>query len=597
MLKVLRSTHFISECRAIAIIAPFLFLTACLSTESLTPQSTSGSITSSFLGCIDGVGVSASQIRVNFEFPSGAEKVNIYRNGSIAYSTSSPTSLAFVDTGLQEGAEYEYSCEAVKSKTVKVGTRVLTLSTISTNPPTFSGITGSTVLSATTNKVTWNPPSSLGPVAKTYKVYANPGTTVNWALTPRATVSAGTYEYTLTSLGDQLPYSFGVRACTSNNNCDTNVVEIDKTQTDNGAPQTNGASLATANNSAITLTVPWQEIHGAVYKRKVYQRTGAVGGTNLADYTLVKTEVSVDLANPATSISIPGVVDNTTYHYIVQDEDPSGVSNNNLTVLTITAGDLTPPLFAGISTLVQGAPSETVLTAGFNAIAREGTGDAGAVNGATNYVFMANSLAFPGTPADPCTSGSTILTVPASGYPPGAATVDITGLTSRTNYRVCIKAVDASGNTSVVTTFLTQNTNDVTAPSWDGLQTLTYNSTTQQLDLTWNQSSSTDRYEYKIRMWKNTTTPAAGDITTFLRSDATYSSGTNITSVQFPFVDADIVYAVVDACDDASTLPGGVQNCTSTALTAYKSTTIPDVTPPVGFLGIKGPGDQLTPAE
>ncbi len=572
-----------------------LTLTACLSSGSLEESGgASADPFDSFLGCVDGSAVDASSILVNFEFPQEYDRITVYRNGSAIYSSSSRASTSFVDTGLQEAATYEYTCEGSKAFKAKTGSNILHLTTMSANAPVFAGITAATALTARSVRVNWSPANPTGPVVSTYQIFANPGATVNWTTTPRSIVASGTFSYTLTNLGDELPYAFGVRACTSFNVCDTNVVERALTLSDGGAPLTTGASSASANNSQVTLNIPWVEANGAVKKRYVYKRVGAIGGTNISDYTLEQTLVVANLANPNTSVSISGVIDNTQYHFIVQDEDPTGNNNNNTNVVSLNTGDTSAPSFVGLSSLTLGAPSDSSLVIGFTAIDREGIESA---DGTYKYIVYSTSASYPGTPSDPCINGSQIHEVLASGYAPGARTITLTGLSSRTTYAICLKAQDQSGNTSNTTASLSRTTLDSTPPNFDNIQTINYVPLTGTISIAWNASVSSDILEYRIKLWKNTATPLAGNITTVIRSHGTNPSGMSFDGSIFSYTDYDVVYAVVDACDNADQLPGGSKNCTSFALNTAKSVAVPDVNPPAGFTGIKGPADQISSTE
>ena len=310
---------------------------------------------------------------------------------------------------------------------------------------------------------------------------------------------------------------------------------------------------------------------------------------NIGDYSLVKTEVVSDLSNPITSIPITaGFSEGTTYSFIVRDEDPAGRLNSSLVAGTIAIGDLTAPSFSGISGLALGSPSDTRLVASWTAIASD-------ASGASNYLLYQTSSSS-GTPADPCGSSGTLTnTIDATQYTTGnTVNFTVTGLTPRTNYKVCVKAVDAAGNISSTSVSAARTTQDITAPAFDGVQSITYNSSSIQVG--WNASPTSDIKEYKIKLWKNTATPNSGDITTLTRAHSSFSTGFSFTSSVFSFTDNDTVYAVVDACDDASPTYG-TQNCTAFANSTAKNVLVPDATPPASFVGIKDATQLTTPAE
>src|SRR5690606_13332975 len=111
-----------------------------------------------------------------------------------------------------------------------------------------------------------------------------------------------------------LPYSFGVRACTASNVCDENIAKRSLTLPDAGAPLTTGATSAVIQNGEAVIQAPWTSVKGAIKKRRVYKRTGSIGGSNLADYSLERTYTVADLTNPDTILRISPLSENTTYH-------------------------------------------------------------------------------------------------------------------------------------------------------------------------------------------------------------------------------------------------------------------------------------------
>ncbi|MEK6624127.1 MAG: hypothetical protein AABY86_04110, partial [Bdellovibrionota bacterium] len=369
-------------------------------TTTPTTKTTTVNIPTSanYVGCLSGQTVSTSKIYIKYEYPADASKVVIFRNGAEVYTSSLSAWDDFVDADLLEGQTYTYTCAAYYGAVSVLGSNTLEVSTFATNPPTFAGIDTVTALNAHSVVVTWDPPTGGGALGR-YKIFGNPGSTLNWNASARQSVAATNASAVITALGDQLPYIWGVRACTASGLCDTNVVTRTITMPDDGAPTTTGATSAQVVNGQIILTVPWTEAAGAVKRRKVYQRTGPVGGTDINNYTLAKTVLiaDADLGNPTTSITIESPTENTSYHFIVRDEDPALQLSANTAVVSITTTDLSPPIFAGITGLVVGAPTNTVLQATFVAIAAE-PGDA---SGASDYLFYTTTAQLPAVPADP----------------------------------------------------------------------------------------------------------------------------------------------------------------------------------------------------
>ena len=551
--------------------------------------------TGDFPGCVSGATLDTTRAEITFAWPNSATRMYLLRNGTQVASFNSVSTTTYIDTNLTESSTYYYTCEAYIDGNVKRGTFVVELTTASVNPPTFSGITSASALSTASVRTNWGTPSSTIPITY-YKVFGNAGTAVDWSAANLATVSIGATSSTLTGLGDELPYAFGVRACSLGNVCDTNTATATLTLADGGAPTTTGVTAVTASNGNLIVTAPWTHTQGAVYSRKVYAKTGASSG-NIGDYTLVRTAVATDLANPPTSITVYGVSENTTYNIIVQDTDPTGNCNNNMTIVTYTTGDLTPPVFNGLASLSLGAPADSVVTVNFTAIAREGTGDTGAASGASYYLVYTTNAAYGSTPSDSCSNGTLYggAAISSAAYAPGAQAITLTGLTTRRTYSVCMKAQDAAGNTSTASNPQTITTLDITAPVFDGAQGISFSNETALISVSWNASPSSDKSIYKVYMWKNIASPDPGDISTFSRSatSGSYDSGATFEDGDFPYDSGDVIYTVVSACDDAGTLPGGTQNCSTVSYAAAKYVTLPDTDPPTNFDGIKPSGDQV----
>src|SRR5690606_2140060 len=186
-----------------------------------------------------------SRILIQFEFPQGAQKMSVYRDGVLVTASTNPTATSYINAGLNEGQTYTFTCEAtLTGGVVVVGYNALTVATLSFNSPVFSGLESATAVGPRSVVLSWFPPSSDGVAASTYRVYFNPGTSVDWSVSPRLTVSAGKMSATLNNLGDELPYAFGVRACSAAGNCDNNTMERTLILTDGGAPSTQGALSA-----------------------------------------------------------------------------------------------------------------------------------------------------------------------------------------------------------------------------------------------------------------------------------------------------------------------------------------------------------------
>lgn len=542
---------------------------------------------SNYSGCVTATGLSTSTIQVQYSFPSNATEVMVYRDGVNVMSSKNRLNTTFTDINLQEGGTYHYTCEAIINGVVSAGTREVDGTTLSVNAPVFSGISSVTILSPTSVKITW-PATNGGSSVKSFKVYAKMNDTVDFTVTPRATINSGTtYTTNLTGLADDMPYKFAVRACNASDVCDTNTKEIATTMSDNGAATTVGASGVSLYNGAAIITVPWTEAYGAVKKRRLYRSTTNNATTILSN--LIKTvdvTVAANLNNPPTTIEDNTIVQGTTYYYIARDEDPSGNINTNQNIVSITTGDLTAPIFSGLTAVALDNPQETSALLSFTAISSQPTDPAGA----SYYLLYQTESTPPTDPANSCTSNTATLTatLDANLFIPGNnSTYRVSNLSSRKKYSFCLKAQDEALNISNTLSYREQVMPDLTAPQFDGLQNVSYNLTTEKFTLVWNPSSSSDIYQFKVKVWKNTATPTVGQITTLTYNASTNPSSALFGKTDFSFSDGDTVYMLVDACDNASPTFNTSDNCTANALSSAISKNLIDTTPPAGFLGIQ----------
>jgi hypothetical protein len=549
-----------------------------------------------YLGCVSGQGVGTKSIELNFLFPTEASRVRVKRNGNqiAEFSQANSTTSHIDDNGLREGATYLYTCEALVEGLWAEGTQTLQLSTLAVNAPTFTGIDSATAVDAHSVRVAWTASVVDDPVsAYSYKIFANIGPTVDWTLLPKATVLQGSAPETVISgLGDEIDYSYGVRACSEGDVCETNMLQRSVLNADDGAPLTTGATVVRIENAILKITSPWTDTQGGLARRYVYVRRGAVGGTNLADYSLERTYIISGSAkyDPPRELEISPLVEGQTYNVIVQDEDPSGNKAAVTSFLAITASDITPPSFSGISGLSLGTPQDSVLRVSWTGINTEVTDP---LNGGTKYKIFSLSNTGPIT-ADPCSLGQEVADLNVSDYMPGStATYDLVGLQEKTYYKVCIKAVDLAGNFSNNNNSINNNTLDITPADFVGLQAISYDNQTASIRLSWNQSDSADVKNYKITLWVNQLSPPPGSTVVF-KNHADFASGASIGNSEFSLNDNDEVYALVEACDQTEP-PFGVSNCSSTGIS--KSVVVPDVSAPAGFLGIKGPTEIETPNE
>ncbi len=547
-------------------------------------------------GCVSGQGVGTNTIQVNFLFPSQASRVRLKRNGNIVaeFSQANQTTSHIDDEGLREGATYLYTCEAQVDGLWAEGTNSLQLSTIAVNAPVFTGINTAVAQSSSSVLVTWTASLVDLPVrAFSYQVFANIGTTVNWTLPPRVTVLQGSPSQALISgLGDELNYSFGVRACSEGNVCETNTVQRLVMTPNGGAPITSDITSLSIQAGQLIIQAPWVETNGGIVRRYIYLRSGPTGGLNIGDYNLVRTYVltGAELSNPIQTLTTNAIAEGQTYHVIIQDEDPSGLRSAITNFETINITDISPPSFGGITSLVLGPSQDSSLTLSWTAIPTE---VADPVNGGLHYRIYTLTNSQP-IVTNPCSFGTQVAQLDVSAYTAGATVnYNLTGLNEKSYYSVCIKAIDTAGNLSFNNNFLQTNTLDITPPIFSGVQTLGYNNQNGSLTVSWSPSVSADIQDYRLTVWKNQSLPPAIPLELF-RPHTTSAAGTSVSGAEFTIVDGDQVYVIVEACD-ATDSPFGTQNCSATNI--QRAVLLPDVTPPQNFLGIRGPSDILTPSE
>jgi hypothetical protein len=547
------------------------------------PQTADEAIGLPFDGCTSGQALTTSSIQIDYEFRNPADTMKVYRNGIEVYITHDTLSSSFIDTGLEEGVQYEYSCAALVEDKEVLGTNKLPLSTLTVNSPDFAGIQTASILNGTAT-VTWAPTSGV-PVSY-YNIWAILGTAPDYTLAPTKVIVAGNQSTTLTGFGDELDYNFAVRACNVSDQCvaASGDVDITTSSSDTGAPTTPGATAAVFANSKIEITAPWVHSNGAVAKRIVYRKIGGAATTNISDYTVAQQPIMATTVALGDVLTIPSneIIEGNTYHFIVRDQDASGNTSTNIQTVSISINDLTPPPFLnGIDSLVTASNpnEETALVASWTAIKNESDPGA-ALTGAYQY-----EIRYIEGSGNSC-AGAVYTTVLAS-TEGTVQTVTVSGLSGRTEYSVCVKALDSEGNYDTQTNnYESTYTLDVTPPGFDGIQTLTFDSGTQLFTASWNPSLDDDIDEYKIELWLNSTTPGA--ITTLRRSHASFSTGFTFDTDDFPYIENDEVYIIVNACDNGDTLPGSSENCSAIAYSTYKNLTVPDLTISTNFNGLSG---------
>jgi hypothetical protein len=502
----------------------------------------------------------------------------------------------FDSTALTEGQTYIYECEIQLNGRLIKGSQRLTQRTASINPPNFQGITSATALSPSSARLNWNPVGA-GVLPARFVVYANPGSEVDWEATPLdSNVTSSATQYTVSGLGDGLPYAFGVRACSETDNCDLNAVKRSITLADTpNAPASTGAASAVFANGVVTVTAPWTHPQGKILKRHVIISTDS----GFTSPTAELIDVTDPLAVPTSFVLSSPFVDNTTYYFRVQDEDGSGLNNNNTSTVSVNSGDLTPPTFDEVEfvSVERSTPEETAMKVKVTAVSRQ----PGDPNGVSHYVVFLKSYPEGTLNNTACSTGTrwaefdvTNLTHFPSYVVGNDYDLNVTGLSPRTLYGVCVKARDGAGNLSNTNKAVWHRTADVVAPEFVGLgashsdNAALINLNTQEIEISWKLSSSSDASTYNVRIWRGSST-TQNDLQVF--SNIAHPIKTNkIARSTFSYTDFETLYASVEACDDALSkgYNANANNCTlgPTVSARVRGFSVPDITPPQGFDGI-----------
>ncbi len=544
-------------------------------------------INKNYLGCLSVQGLGSDRIKVNFEWPTDNYKsMKVYRNQQEAFVTLDRKVTSFIDRGLVEGEYYTYTCQGVTGKDILPGSNQIKGATLSSNPPTFRGITNIKADGPHGATASWG--VTTGVPAQSFEVYANPGTSVDWAADPVSTVEPSVLNSSILNLGDDLPYAFGVRAC-GVSVCDPNTEQLLVTTPDAGAPQSLGADSAVVSSGKIIIQAPWQPKDGGIVKRKIYTKLDGDPSTDIRVYTLAQTVNVTTITNPPKVLTLDNTISGKTYHIIVRDEDSHGNISSNTKVVSVSIGDLRPPDFNGLNNngLLVGpsGSEETTLIANFRAIQNYQQ----LPRGAFGYRFYIREGG--GTS---CSEDHYKFTVDAMLISEGDSNYTITGLKAKTLYSVCIKAIDVNGNLSTNNNYLSRQTQDKTPPDFDGLQTLSFDAAQGIVKLSWNPSSSADISAYKIDTWLTSKLTGSVLPITIQRSSTDSPNAYAFDATVVPFQSEDTLEIIVNACDNADAIANGSKNCSSFVRSQALKMTFADIDPPPGFMGIAATSDLIT---
>ena len=631
-----------------------LSVSACTNSQKLFGSSldaqSSLNAQSSNIDCFgsNNIGLDANRIQINLVLPSGATQVTLFMNGAVALVTSTLATQTIIVPGLDPGVEYHFSCQASIQGVATNGKRALDIYTLSNTAPNFAGVS-SVQLSGRTATVNW-PAPGIGAFAYQYLVYAIPGdpatlgrkytvtdfSNINWSnVTPDAIVPSGSFTTTISNLGDEIPYTFIVRACaisTGPDLCSDGSARITQSISDLGAPLALTASPSASIQSVIqgntststfVVSAPWAPWMGAINSRTVYVQSGATVNNAPTQTPAVGSLISANgwiyagsaprgslAVAPSDQITLTTTpVSNQLFRFVLVDVDPSG--NARVTMVPdYTVGNITPPVTPSTVLLTNnagttaGSASENSLTISWTGVAE--TAANVPANGASS--FTVNLVA--GTSSSGCTSASptkTFSVTPAqttSTINSGITTFtyDLTGLSARTQYYACIQAQDSSGNVSpfsVVSDISgpSAKTLDYTPPASPAITALQYSMSQSKPQVLFYAPADADLsyYYVDIKQYSGgvTTSYNSGlceNIQVFTNSGAlSLNGGTGITTLTVPgscpvSLISPQMSVTLRACDNAHSgspsYNSTADNCSSSnAVTANFTNMVPPTAP------------------
>lgn len=556
-----------------------------------------------YVGCIDGKPIGSGEIQLKIEIKSDVQEVLVYRNGTPIFSKKPQSTQAdvnlvnedteeiFIDRGLQESVEYFYQCAARIGEAEVIGSKELRITTLSSNPPEFDGISSVEKLSPHSVKIKWG--VTRGVPTTAFKVFYNVGKTINWQ-TPSQILEPGILETTIDGLGDELVYSFAVRACSIHDICDRNNVVISETLDDGGAPKASAISSITKIDSNFFIEAPWDHSHGLVAVRKVFRYTGKDQPNKLisySDYGVGGLEFEVAKATePQVKLNIGKLSPYQTYQFVVRDYDAKGQASDEFFVFTLEVGDLTPPNWPdGIKDLVHPQDAsllENTLIASFDGVNDLDMDSAGGTSFVIYLKELGSESVNPDKASSACNEGTVVAELAVKNYPKGKTyTHPISGLKARHFYSVCMKIKDQAGNFSETFVHRVRLTKDKSPPIFSGLQAIYIEG--KKLKFAWNPSTSKDLAKYILKFWigknfdKAVTIPKVATVTNNLSSVV-------IDPQLYPILhDGGNLFGLINACDDYDKIEAGAENCTNFGDDqARLFPDLPDFTPPPNFGGI-----------
>jgi len=377
------------------------------------------------------------------------------------------SSLSTEITGLTNNVQYAFAVRAEDN----FGNRDTNVVTKNVTPtdliyPTFNGLTSCMDVGAgNALKLRWSEASDKShPI--TYKIYMSTSTsTFNFAA-PNYTVQ-DTYYATATGLTMGTAYFFVAKAADAvDNTTGSESAYIPNPDlpgylpcvpTDGVNPVFSGLTSATATGATGTVLLTWNEAvdSSGPIKYNIFYSTSPI-----SNYTTPNTSIF-----SATSVTIIGLNDGTTYYFAVRAEDAGHRKDSNTVQKTAKPNDGNPPVFPnGIKTLTDKATFGT-LTATWDAAVDPSSP-------ITYYIYVSDS------PSSQKFSSPPYMTTQST-------TADITGLTNNKRYYVAVRAVDSGGVSTSNTQELFATATDQTPPTFAGVSSVTDQKTGGALKVDW----------------------------------------------------------------------------------------------------------------
>lgn len=354
------------------------------------------------------------------------------QNFGVSQLTSPPGATSVEVTGLAPNGDYYVVVRAQNGAGVEDdNTKEETAKTQDdTTGPTFAGAKSATGKSGGSVELSWDPAADdLTPAgAMLYEAFVGFTSGAVSFVTPAAISKPGASKVVVENLpSPETDYFFVVRARDAAGNVDDNTVEVTgKTGADTEDPVFGGCLLATTA-SASSVDVAWSPADddstpANQIKYNVYASKTAGG----QDFTKAPLGTFTD----ATHGVVEGLDPSTTYYFVCRAEDASGNEDDNKGERSAkTSDDSSPPTFAGL-TLVKNLTSS-----GADLEWAAASDDKTATADIVYDVFQATT---PG--------GQNFTNPPAATSTPGATSVSLAGLASRTKYYWVVRARDQAGN-------------------------------------------------------------------------------------------------------------------------------------------------------